>query len=145
LIDGPEVSLDVDVVDGRRPEELEAVLLEQLVQSFRTSLEDLSDVIDLNQHHSNVHLVPGDRLEHLELGTFDVQAEQVDRRVAEGHEDRVEREALHFYRPPVVGRLVALRNIAEVFRLTVEAAGFPALNQEILSLSSVIKQQLSCY
>jgi hypothetical protein len=69
-----KISVHVNVIDGWRLEELEPVLLQQVVQLFRTSFEDLAKVIDLDNEYPNVNLVPRYGPEHLEFGPFDIQA-----------------------------------------------------------------------
>ena len=56
---------------------------EKFEDVFPRAIKDISGKLGLDLEGTDVHLVPGDRLQHLELRAFDVETEEVHRGVAE--------------------------------------------------------------
>ena len=63
-----------------------SVLFHELNDVRIGAVEHLAQVIELHVDDSDVHLVEGDRLQHRELGAFDVQRKVVDGRIVQSQQ-----------------------------------------------------------
>ena len=81
---GENVLLDEHLIDGDPAIEPVPVVEEELADVALGSLEDLPGVVHLDVQEADVHLVEGNRLQHLQLGALNVEGEVVHRGVAWG-------------------------------------------------------------
>ena len=90
-----KVLFNVDIINFDWLVKLVSLVCQKILKVFQVSFENLAQVVNLNQDDPDVHLVPGYRLEDLELSSLNVQTEEVHPRIAKGFQDAVQGEALH--------------------------------------------------